>query len=270
MEKASRELRERVLRVAHKGGDANLQSAFSAMEVLWVLYDRVMHGVTGTGEELARQRYLMNAADGDVFILSKGQSTLAMFAVLERKGILAAEELDNFCQYDSRCSMQADRTKFHGEIVSSAGSLGHGFPMAVGLAMAKKIKQEQGTVYVLAGDGEMNEGTMWESCILADTHRLDNLCLIIDDNHSSQTMVRLDNLVSKLEAFGFHTDTCNGHDLGALTRALRKKCRGTPRAVIAETVRGYGSKTLMNDNSWFHRAPNETELQDLVREVWEF
>lgn len=268
MAKASRELRERVLRVAHKGGDANLQSAFSAMEILWVLYDKVMHGIPGT--DSVPQGCGEKDAAKDVFILSKGQSTLAMLAVLERKGILADEELDNFCQYDSRCSMQADRTKFHGEIVSSAGSLGHGFPMAVGLAMAKKIKQEQGTVYVLAGDGEMNEGTMWEACILADTHHLDNLCLIIDDNHSAQKMVNLDNLLPKLEAFGFHTDICNGHDLEALTCALREKCPGMPRAVIAETVRGYGSKTLMNDNSWFHRAPDETELRKLIQEVWEF
>ncbi len=268
MDNASRELRERVLRVAHKGGDANLQSAFSAMEILWTLYDRVLHGIQKAAS--VPQQCLEEAKDKDVFVLSKGQSTLAMLAVLARKGILDDAELDGFCQYDSRCSMQVDRTKFHGEIVSSAGSLGHGFPMAVGLAMAKKIKQETGTVYVLAGDGEMNEGTMWEACILADTHHLDNLCLIIDDNHSSQKMVHLDNLGNKLEAFGFHTDTCNGHDVEALARLLGQKRQGMPRAVIAETVRGYGSETLMNDNSWFHRAPNETELHELIREVWKF
>ncbi len=263
MTSESKRLRTRLLEISNLGRDGNLQSCFSSIEIIYVLY----HGVMNWSPETAK------SPERDYFILSKGQSSLALSAVLEEKGLFSKDELNTFCKFGSRFSMQLDRTKFpEGGIENSAGSLGHGFPMAVGLANALKIKGGQNRVYVLAGDGEMNEGTMWEACAFAGGHKLYNLTLIIDDNDSIGRMLDLSPLRAKLEAFGFSVYDADGHDVESLQNVLNecKNAAGKPQAVIAHTVRGYGSKTLMNDNSWFHRSPNDEELEMLKREVEAF
>lgn len=246
-----------MLRISHLGQDGNLQSCFSSAEILWALYDGVLRL---TPETVCQPIH-------DRFVLSKGQSNLALLTVLAYKGFLPLAELDTFCQYDSRIAMQADRTKFDGIIETSAGSLGHGFPIAVGMAWAAKIKESGERVYVLAGDGEMNEGTMWEAALFAASEVLDNLTLVIDDNDSIGRMLHMGDLANKLEAFGFSVQCVDGHDVGALKDALMRKSEGKPAAVLAKTVRGYGSKTLMGDRSWFHRWPKADELQVLCGEV---
>lgn len=259
----TKELRKRILNVAYTGKDANLQSCFSSIEILYALY----HGVMNWTPEDAK------SPERDYFILSKGQSSLALSAVLEEKGLFEREELNTFCEFGSRFSMQLDRTKFsEGGIENSAGSLGHGFPMAVGLANATRIKGGRNRIYVLAGDGEMNEGTMWEACAFAGGHKLDNLTLIIDDNESIGRMLDLSPLKDKLEAFGFSVSEVDGHDVVKLKNVLSecKNTVGKPQAVIAHTIRGYGSKTLMSDNSWFHRSPDDEELEMLKKEVDDF
>lgn len=241
--------------------DGNLQSIFSSLEIIWVLYDRVLNW--------SKEKCLDD--NRDIFILSKGQATLALYTILADKGLFEKKDLESFCKFNSKFSMQADYTKFMGGIELSAGSLGHGFPMAVGVALAAKIKKRCSQIYVLAGDGEMNEGTMWEACLLAADKELDNLCLIIDDNDSIGKMVRLNSLAEKLRVFGFEVYDVDGHDVNALEEVLLLKNMSLkPRAIIAHTIRGYGSKSLMEDNSWFHRAPNEEELAHLLKEVENF
>ena len=258
-----KQLRLRILEVSHLGCDGNLQSCFSSAEILYALY----HGVMNWSPETAK------SPERDFFILSKGQSSLALSAILEERGLFSADEVDTFCRFGSRFSMQLDRTKFpEGGIENSAGSLGHGFPMAVGLAAACRIKGAGNRVYVLAGDGEMNEGTMWEACAFAGAHKLDNITLVIDDNDSIGRMLDLSPMREKLEAFGFTVFETDGHDVEVLTDVL-DGCRdvtGRPQAVIAHTVRGYGSGILMGDNSWFHRSPGQEELELLKKEVEAF
>lgn len=259
-------LRSNCLKLSFEGKDGNLQSCFSSIEILWTLYKKIMNWDTS----------IANLPERDIFVLSKGQSTLALHIVLSHLGLFSFDELKTFCQYHSRFSMQADRTKFpEGGIEVSAGSLGHGFPIATGMALARKIKKSSSRVYVLAGDGEMNEGTMWEACIFAASHHLDNLCLIIDNNHSLDDMLNIGNLENKLSAFGFVTAQCNGHKIEeiefCIQRAMKKALENkTPACVIANTVRGYGSLTLMSDKSWFHRYPNKKELEQLLQEVIDF
>lgn len=250
-------LRKEMLRVSHLGRDGNLQSCFSSVEILWALYDGVMNVMPETVRQPKHDR----------FVLSKGQSNLALMTVLAHKGFFPVEELDTFCRFDSRIAMQADRTKFGGIIENSAGSLGHGFPMAVGMAWAAAIKGSGERVFALAGDGEMNEGTMWEAALFAASEKLDNLVLIVEDNDSIGRMLDMGDLAGKLEAFGFSVQQVNGHDVQALCAALLMRTAGKPMAVIAKTVRGYGSRTLMEDRSWFHRWPNEEELWILSGEV---
>jgi transketolase len=224
---------------------------------MWVLYDQVINC----------NKHNYKNEDRDFFILSKGQATLALYVILAEKGILEKEELKSFCKYDSRFGMQADRTKFDGGIEISAGSLGHGFPIAVGVALANKIKRSTSRVFTLVGDGEFNEGTMWEAALLAGFQKLDNLCVIIDDNKSIGSMINMGDMEQKLTAFGFDTLQIDGHNHMDLGVALSKVHFGKPLGVIAHTIRGYGSETMMSDNKWFHRAPNSEELSRLLEEV---
>ena len=264
MDNKIKSIRTRLLEAAYLGHDGNLQSCFSSVEIIYVLYN----GVMNWGKDIAV------SDERDYFILSKGQSSLALSAVLEDKGLFVADEVNTFCRFGSRFSMQLDRTKFpEGGIENSAGSLGHGFPMAVGLAYACKIKKiADNHVYVLAGDGEMNEGSMWEACAFAGGHRLENITLIIDDNDSIGKMLDLSPLRDKLSSFGFSVFEADGHNVDDL-KSTFGRCKGIsekPQAVIAHTIRGYGSRTLMSDNSWFHRAPNNEELEMLKKEVETF
>ena len=258
-----KELRKICLQMSNAGRDGNLQSIFSSLEIIFTLYDRVMNWSPENS----------NSPDRDFFILSKGQATPAQFAVLADKKFFTLEELMTFCKIDSRFSMQADRTKFpEGGIENSAGSLGHGFPMAAGLAWSKKIQGRKNVVYCLAGDGEMNEGTMWETVIFAAAKKLDNLCLIIDDNNSIKKMLDVGDWENKIRSFGFVTESCNGHDPDEIFSALKNLRalsaeKNSPACLVAKTVRGYGSKTLMTDPSWFHRSPDDEELENLLQEV---
>lgn len=263
MEEILRRLRKHSLYLAHKCQDGNLQSVFSCLEIIWVLYDKIMHWTP----ELALDD------DRDFFIISKGQATLALYPVLVERNMFDLEEIaSEIGAFHSRYCIQTDLTKFQGGIENNAGSLGHGLPFAVGIAAANKIKQSPSQVYVLAGDGEFCEGTMWESCLFASTKKLDNLCVIIDDNKSVQAMVDMGDMSKKLNAFGFDVVSVNGHDLCALEQVFLNLDRnnGRPKAVIAHTVRGYGSKTLMSEDIWFHKAPDITELEMLNQEVDKF
>jgi transketolase len=248
-----KQIRRNILNLSFMAGDGNLQSCFSCVEILYVLYEFILN-------------------NEDCFVLSKGQSCFALYSVLAYKNIIKDKRYlhSTICKFDSKYGMQVDVTKLNGEISVSTGSLGHGLPMSVGIAMANKIKNFKNRVYCLCGDGEFLEGTMWESCLLATTHKLDNLCVIVDYNHSVFKMVNVISLRNKLESFGFYVIECNGHDVKDIRSSLRFMFFNMPVAVICNTERGYGSKTLMDDNSWFHRSPNSTELKILKKEVDEF
>lgn len=264
MENISKKLRKQALYLSHKCQDGNLQSVFSCLDIVWTLYDRIMNwSVEKATEE-----------DRDFFIISKGQATLALYPVLIEKKMFDLEEVAaEIGKFHSRYCIQTDLTKFHGGIENNAGSLGHGFPFAAGIANANKIKGLSSQVYVLCGDGEFCEGTMWETCIFASDKKLDNLCVIIDDNNSVGAMVSMGDMSKKLEAFGFDTFSVNGHDMMELEKVFLKikdSRNGRPKAVIAHTIRGYGSGTMTQNDIWFHKAPNEEELKQLIKEIEEF
>ncbi len=264
MEGINAKLRKRILELSYRCQDGNLQSAFSCIDVIWVLYDKIMNWSRDNA------RY----DNRDFFIISKGQATLALYAVLIEKGLFEQEEVyEGIGQFDSRYCIQTDMTKFEGGIENNAGSLGHGLPFAVGIAHANIIKGLESKTYVLCGDGEFCEGTMWESCIFAASHGLSNLCVIIDDNDSAGAMVDLRNLFERLVSFGFYVVQVNGHNIQELEKTLKSFSDNTndrPTAIITRTVRGYGSQTMIDNDIWFHKAPNEQELAMLIQEVESF
>jgi transketolase len=242
-----KEARKICLRLAHKAQDGNLQSAFSSMEILWTLENHIMNS-------------------DDVIILSKGQSTLALYAVLIQNGTYFEEEFDNIGKYGGTYSIQVDITKNIKGMHNSAGALGHGLPFACGIAMAKKIKKEPGRVFVLTGDGEFNEGTMWESCLIAERFKLDNLWIIVDNNTSHD----LGYLEGKFDAFELASRTLSdGNDLIHLKNIIDNMSHQLykPTAIIANTKRGYGCPSMMKGPKWFHRAPNDEELSLLSKEI---
>lgn len=261
MTSISKKLRKMALYLSHKCQDGNLQSVFSCLDILWVLYDRIMNWSPKTATD----------DDRDFFIISKGQATLALYPILIEKGLFSLNEVSSqMGAFESRYCIQTYLTKFpEGGIENNAGSLGHGFPFAAGIAYANKIKASPSHVYVLAGDGEFCEGTMWETCIFAAAKRLDNLCVIVDDNNSVGAMVDMGSMKKKFEAFGFDVFTVNGHAEKELEKVFQQTAlsNGKPKAIIAKTIRGYGSKTMMEQDIWFHKAPNAEELSMLIEEV---
>lgn len=264
MEAIMKKLRKDALYLSNRCQDGNLQSVFSCLDVVWTLYDKIMNWKPEKAQD----------EDRDFFIISKGQATLALYPILIEKKMFSMDEVaSEIGTFNSRYCIQTDMTKFQGGIENNAGSLGHGFPFAVGIANANKIKNIQSQVFVLCGDGEFCEGTMWESCLFSSAKKLDNLCIIIDDNDSVGVMVPMAGMDRRLESFGFDVAEVNGHDIDAIEKAVKslmKNKNGKPKALIAKTVRGYGSKTMMENDKWFHKAPNYDELVMLQKEVDEF
>ena len=258
-----KELRKKALALSSRCRDGNLQSVFSCLDVMWVLYDRIMNWSPD----------MATADDRDFFIISKGQATLALYPVLIEKGMFNMDEIvGEIGDFGSRYCIQTDLTKFAGGIENNAGSLGHGLPFAVGIANANKIKNLDSKTFVLTGDGEFCEGTMWESLIYASSRRLDHLCVIVDDNDSVGAMVDMGNLHGRIASFGFDVLDVDGHDMDKVEAAFRSLDwnNGRPKAVVAKTVRGYGSRTLTDNDVWFHKAPNADELKSLIAEVDNF
>lgn len=198
-------------------------SAHSTMAVLAVLYDRILHYDAADPKN----------EDRDRFIMSKGHGPLALYAVLAQKGFFPADELTRFLQWDGILGGHPDRNRVPG-VEASTGSLGHGFPMAIGVALGLKAKQIQRRVYVLIGDGETNEGSIWEAVLLAGNLGLANLTTILINNGSSTR--DLGDVAAKFEAFGWQAHTVDGRDESALEAVLSSPAVDRPSLVVAEVL----------------------------------
>jgi transketolase len=205
------------------GDEKHEPSAYSTLEVLWVLYDRVLRYDASDPQ----------SEDRDRFILSKGHGPLVLYAILAQKGFFAASELERFLQWEGILGGHPDRNRVPG-IETSTGSLGHGFPMAVGVALALKAKGVDRRVYVLIGDGEANEGSVWEAVLLAGDLGLSNLTTILIDNRSSTRT--LGDIARKFETFGWAAQTVDGRDEAAIEVALLAPAPDRPSLVVAEVL----------------------------------
>jgi transketolase len=210
----------------------------------------------------------MSDPNRDYFVLSKGHASLGLYAVLADKGIIDHKKMVDFCAFDSLLGGHPNRNKIRG-VEASTGSLGHGVPIAIGIALGIKTKKNKGRVFVLAGDGELNEGTIWESALLAAHHKLDNLCLIIDHNHSTDRALKVDDLRTKFTSFGWNSFEVNGHDHKGLTKLFKQfsKNKNKPMVLIANTIKGHGVPSIHNNPAWHHKSPNDSELPGLLKEI---
>ena len=245
-----------IVSASHSAKEGHIPSALSVLDILWVLYDQVMKIDSTQPNNLMLDR----------FILSKGHASLALYSVLAEKGFFSSENMTDFCKYDSKLGGHPNCNKIPG-IEASTGSLGHGFPMAVGLALGSKIRHIDNRIFCLIGDGECNEGTIWESALLASHHGLSNICTIVDYNHSTDRALKVGDIAEKFRSFGWEANKIDGHNHDEIYRALNNQSKVRPTVIVAETIKGNGIKRMENEPAWHHRAPNNDELKEMIEEL---
>lgn len=206
------------------GDEKHDSSATSTIHVIWTLYDRVLRF------DPKRPR----SPDRDRFVLSKGHGPVAYYAILADKGFFPADELTRFMAWDGILGAHPDRNQVPG-VETSTGSLGHGLPMAVGMALALRINASDRHVFALVGDGECNEGSIWEAALQAGHLGLGNLTCIVVNNHSSTP--NLGDIAAKFAQFGWETATVDGRDLDQIEAALRQQQPNHPTAIVADIAK---------------------------------
>ena len=211
--------------------------------------------------------------DRDRFVLSKGHTAPGLYAALALRGFFPVEDLVTLRKLGSYLQGHPNMNSVPG-VDMSTGSLGQGISVACGMALASRLKKRDNRVYPLLGDGEIQEGQVWEACMFAAHYKLDNLCVIIDNNGlqidgSIAKVMSPYPIDKKLEAFGFHVETIDGHDFDAIASALdtAKTVKGQPSAIIMKTVKGKGVSFMENQASWHGSAPNDEQYAVAMAEL---
>jgi transketolase len=254
-------LRRAMLNLIVRAGAGHTGGGLSCLDILNVLYNRVLRVSPQTFRDPHRDRYVQ----------SKGHSIEALYVVLADRGFFPEAELDSLCRYQSRFVGHPTR-KVPG-IEMNTGALGHGLSISVGLGLAEKMDQAGYRVFTLLGDGELAEGSNWEAAMAAAHHKLDNLTAILDHNTLQITgrtrdVCSNEPLDEKFRAFGWTVHTVNGHDVSELTAALSQPPGdGKPTCIIANTVKGKGVSFMEDVAKWHHRVPSEQELRQALGEL---
>jgi transketolase len=239
---SARKIRQNILRASYEAGACHIGSALSCVEILMVLYSGILK-------------------EDDVFIFSKASGACTLYEILAEKGIIDRQEVSDYLKKYPLAGREVPG------VIWSAGSLGHGLPIAVGMALADKKRK----VYCLVSDGEMQEGTTWESALFANQYNLNNLTVIVDRNFfqacgKTEDILKLEPLAKKWEAFGWGTKTINGHSLVEIENSL-KLLHKKPLLIIAKTVKGKGVSFCENEYSWQYRNLDEGLLKLALKEL---
>lgn len=262
LENISRELRKLIYQTAHHAGGGHMGGAFSAADIIAVLY---------FGGVLRYDPKHPDWEDRDKFILSKGHACYALYAALAKAGYFPEAELRRVGRPGSPFGGHPKLRDIPG-VEASTGALGHGLSFGIGVAYADRADARDCRVYVLLGDGECQEGSVWEGALSAPALGLDNLTAIVDHN-KLQAMDALENIIpmspfgEKWRAFGWNVIEIDGHDHGQIREALLARAEGRPTLVVAHTVKGKGVSFMEGKPIWHYRMPNEEELPMLMREL---
>ena len=257
-------LRRRLVTTSAEARIPHLGSCLSCVELLVQLYWQELRVDPANPEDPERDR----------FLLSKGHGAPILFQVLAERGFFPLERLADFGKPGSVFHEHPPKPGYIPGIEAATGSLGHGLPMALGMALAARIQQQPTRCYALLSDGECNEGSIWEAALLAASQKLHTLTAIIDFNKwqatgRSQEVLALDPLAAKWDAFGWHALEIDGHDFAAIAQALdwARAEQDRPSVIVAHTVKGKGVSFMEDDNNWHYRTPNPEELAAALAEL---
>lgn len=258
-------LRQDVVRMIKAGKAGHIGGDMSVMDVLVSLY---FHEMNISPEN-------MDDPERDKFVMSKGHCVEALYAVLAAKGFFPIEQvIEEYSQFGSQF-IGHPNNKLPG-IEMNSGSLGHGLPVCVGMALAEKMNKSQARVYTVMGDGELAEGSVWEGAMAASHYKLDNLCAVVDRNRlqisgSTEDVMHHDDLAARFAGFGWNVISVDGNDVDALNAAfdVAKTVKGKPSVVIANTTKGCGSPVMENKAPWHHKVPSEEEYNQIMSDLEE-
>jgi len=262
------QVRRDIVRMVHGAASGHPGGSLGCADFLTALYFKVMHHTP--------QPFDMDAKNQDVFILSNGHISPVFYSVLARSGYFDLSELATFRKINSR--LQGHPTTHEGlpGVRISTGSLGQGMSVAIGIALSKKLNNDQSVVYSLHGDGELQEGQNWEAIMFAPNHNVDNLVATIDWNGQqidgpTYKINDLRNIRTKFEAFGWHTLEMNGNDMDEVLHTLEEAKslvgKGKPIAIIMRTIMGKGVEFMENDHNWHGVAPNDEQLAKALAQL---
>lgn len=249
-------IRKNILRIANKSKGPHTGTALSCVDILTVLYFSTLN--------------INNSPERDIFIMSKGHGAMALYSTLHEKGLLSSEDLFSYYSNAGKLPAHLDRDT-HEFIEVSSGSLGHGLPMGLGFALARKKSGSESRVAVLMGDGEVQEGSVWEAAMLAPRLGLNNLLAIVDRNNLQgygrpDELVQMEPLTDKFAAFGWETLRVDGHDHTAMKKAFAHQS-DKPLAVICDTIKGKGVSFMENEMKWHYFIVTDEHLQNALAEL---
>ena len=265
LEKIANNVRIDILEEVYNAKSGHIGGAFSIADILTVLYFNEMNIDAKSPD----------SPDRDRLVLSKGHASAALYAVLAEKGYIDKEELKTFRNIDSNLQGHPDMNKVPG-VDMTTGSLGQGLSVANGMALSSKLDSRGYRVYCILGDGELQEGQVWEAAMTAEKYQLDNLCVIIDANElqlTDTTMnvkgINQNDIEQKFRAFGFQTIVIDGHNIESIIRALTiaEMTKGKPTAIICKTIKGKGVSFMENQIDWHGKAPNDEEYKIAMQEL---
>jgi len=249
--KIAKSIRIKILELSNKAKSSHIGSSLSVVEILLVLY-----------------KFFIKKKN--IFILSKGHACLVYYCILNKFRYINLKTLNSYGKNNSILMSHVSH-KVPG-VEFSTGSLGHGLPYATGRALAEKINFTNNTVYVLISDGELNEGTTWESLLFATFNKLDNLCIIIDYNKIqsldfTKNILKLEPLRKKFQSFGCNVKNINGHNFIQIYKSFFVRKNKKPTVIIANTIKGKGVSFMENSISWHYKYPNLKELEVAIKEI---
>lgn len=259
------DLRKNVIDMIIEGKGGHIGGDMSVIDILIELYF----------EQMNISPENIDDPDRDLFVMSKGHSVEALYTVLAAKGFFPIEQvISEFSKFGSKF-IGHPNNKLPG-IEMNSGSLGHGLPVCVGMALAGKMDERPYRVYTVMGDGELAEGSVWEGAMAANQYKLDNLCAIVDRNRlqisgCTEDVMAHDSQEERWGSFGWHVISVNGHDYNELRAAFEeaKNTKGAPTVIIANTVKGYGSPVMENKAAWHHKVPNAEEYAQILKDFAE-
>lgn len=263
LEKIANDIRIGVIEAVYSAKSGHPGGSLSCADILTVLYFNQMN--INEKEPNAKAR--------DRFVLSKGHCSPALYSTLARKGYFEKEKLLTFRNIESNLQGHPDMNKVPGVDMTS-GSLGQGLSVANGMALASKLNEDGYRVYCLLGDGEIEEGQVWEAAMTSNKYKLDNLCVIVDNNNlqidgNIEEVKGLTNIGDKFKSFGFEVLQIDGNNIEELLNAFNvaKQIKGRPTVIIAKTIKGKGVSFMENKVEWHGRAPKEEEYKQAIEEL---